>query len=246
MGARRQAQAPVGCAPEERDTAKGLEGAMARLRALARPDQLQGMARYGMSIEHRLGVSIPELRKLAKELGRDHELALALWETGYADARILAALVDDPRAVTVEQMDAWVLGLDSWDVCDQVCMALFDKTPLAWERVRVWAGREEEYVKRAAFSLIASLAWHDKRAEDSAFVALLPVIEAAATDERNYVKKAVSWALRHIGKRNMALRGQALDMAERLRASSSRAARWVGADAARELERARETKREEG
>jgi len=208
---------------------------MAQLHAAARPDQLAGMARYGISTANRLGVTMPELRRIAKQTGKDHDLALALWRTGIADARILASMVDEPQAVTAEQMDAWVADFDSWDVCDQVCMNLFDKTPLAWEKVREWAGRDGEYVKRAAFSLIASLAWHDKRAQDAAFIALLPVITAGAVDERNYVKKAVSWALRHIGKRNAALREVALATAHELSASASRPARWIGRDTVKDL-----------
>lgn len=211
------------------------EAVMAQLHAAAQPDQLAGMARYGMSTANRLGVTMPELRRIAKQTGKDHDLALALWQTGIADARILACMVDDPRAVTAEQMDAWAVDFDSWDVCDQVCMNLFDKTPLAWEKVREWAGRDEEYVKRAAFSLVASLAWHDKRAEDAAFIALLPLITAGAVDERNYVKKAVSWALRHIGKRNAALREVALATAQELSASTSRSARWIGRDTVKDL-----------
>lgn len=178
------------------------EDVLERLKEKARPDQLEGMARYGMAVQNRLGASIPDLRKLAKEPGKDHGLALELWKTGIAEARILAAMVDDPAQLTGEQMEDWVRDFDSWDICDQVCMNLFDKTPLAWEKVRDWSVREEEFVKRAAFSLIACLAWHDKKAEDARFIELLPLIAGAATDERNFVKKAVNWALRHIGKRN--------------------------------------------
>ena len=212
-----------------------VETIMAQLHAAARPDQLAGMARYGMRTTNRLGVTVPELRRIAKQTGKNHELALALWQTGVAEARILASMVDDPRAVTSDQMDAWAADFDSWDVCDQVCMNLFDKAPLAWEKVREWAVRDEEYVKRAAFSLLACLAWHDKRASDATFLAQLPLIAAAATDERNYVKKAVSWALRHIGKRNTALHAAALALAQELSASASRPARWIGRDTVRDL-----------
>ena len=212
-----------------------VDAVMAQLHAAARPDQLAGMARYGMSTDNRLGVTVPELRRIAKQSGKDHELALALWQTGIADARILASMVDEPQAVTAEQINAWVAEFDSWDVCDQVCMNLFDKTPLAWEKVREWAGRDEEYVKRAAFTLIACLAWHDKQAEDTAFIALLPTIVAGAADERNYVKKAVSWALRHIGKRNAALHEAALATAQELSASGSKSSRWIAGQTVKDL-----------
>jgi 3-methyladenine DNA glycosylase AlkD len=214
----------------------GVEEVLAMLRERARPDQLDGMSRFGIATDNRLGVSIPALRKLAKGIGKNHELALDLWKTGIQDAMILAAMIDDAAAVSEEQMEDWVQDFNSWDVCDQVCMNLFDKTPLAWKKVRDWAVREEEFVKRAAFSLIACLAWHDKEARDKSFIDLLPVIRTAATDERNYVKKAVSWALRHIGKRNLLLNGEALKAARQVREEDSRAARWVAAGALRELE----------
>ena len=207
-----------------------------RLREKARADQLDGMARYGMVTENRLGVSVPDMRRLAKELGKDHGLALQLWKTGVQEARILAALIDESHAVTEEQMEEWVKDFNSWDVCDQVCMNLFDKTPHAWKKVRDWSVREEEFVRRAAFSLIACLAWHDKKADDKMFVNLLPVIQDAATDERNYVKKAVNWALRHIGKRNLSLNREALQTARLIQKIDSRAARWIASDAIRELE----------
>lgn len=207
-----------------------------QLRAQARPDQVAGMGRYGMTTTGRLGVSVPTMRKLAKEAGRDHDLALALWKSGIPEARIVAALVGDPRQLTEEQMEDWVKDLDSWDVCDQVCMNLWDKTPLAWKKVRDWSEREEEFVKRAAFSLIACLAWHDKKAADEQFLALLPVVKYAATDERNYVKKAVNWALRHIGKRNQVLNRAAIETAREIGQLDSRAARWIASDAIRELE----------
>jgi 3-methyladenine DNA glycosylase AlkD len=207
-----------------------------RLRSKARPDNLDGMAKFGISIEQRLGVSVPDMRKLAKELGKDHELALGLWTTGIAEARIVASMVGVPAKLTEEQMEDWVKDFNSWDVCDQVCMNLFDKTPLAWKKVVEWSTRDEEFVKRAAFALIACLAWHDKTAEDEKFIELLPVIKQAATDERNFVRKAVNWALRHIGKRNLELNKAALRTAEEIRQIDSRAARWIASDAIRELE----------
>ncbi len=213
-----------------------LDHAMQLIRAEARPGEIAGMARFGLTPDRRLGLSVPAMRKIAKALGRDHRLALALWKTGIPDARIVASLVADPAALTARQMDAWVAGFNSWDVCDQVCGNLFDRSPLAWRKIRPWAARDEEYVRRAAFALIASLAVHDREASDASFQALLPIIAAAATDERNFVKKAVNWALRNIGKRNRRLRRAALATARRLRAVDSRAARWVAADAIRELE----------
>jgi 3-methyladenine DNA glycosylase AlkD len=206
-----------------------------RLREKARADQLDGMARYGIVTENRLGVSVPDMRRLAKEIGKDHGLALQLWKTGVQEARIMAALVDEAHAVTEEQMEEWVKDFNSWDVCDQVCMNLFDKTPHAWKKVRDWSVRGEEFVRRAAFSLIACLAWHDKMADDKMFVDLLPVIQEAATDERNYVKKAVNWALRHIGKRNLSLNREALQTARLIQKINSRTARWIASDAIREL-----------
>ena len=205
------------------------------LKRKADPTQVAGMGRYGMSTEQRLGVKVPEIRKLAKEIGKDHTLALVLWDSRLAEARILAGMLADPEALTEQQMEAWVVGIDSWDVCDQVCMNLFEKSPFALQKIHEWSQREEEFVKRAAFALIACLAWHDKGAGDAFFIDLLPVIQAGADDGRNYVKKAVSWALRHIGKRNQSLNVQAIQAAEEIAQQGSRAARWVAADVLREL-----------
>jgi len=207
-----------------------------KLQSKAQPEQLKGMAKYGMTVEQRLGVSVPDMRKLAKEIGRDHKLALDLWKTGIAEARILAAMVGDPAKLTEEQMEDWVKGINSWDVCDQVCMNLFEKNQLAWKKIVDWSEREEEFVKRTAFSLIACLAWHDKKASDEKFIELLPVIIQGATDERNFVKKAVNWALRNIGKRNLNLNEAAINTAKEIRRLDSKAARWVASDTLRELE----------
>lgn len=208
---------------------------MEKLTAQADPDQLEGMSRYGITTEKRLGVTVPQMRVIAKQTGKDHQLALALWETGIAEAMIVAAMVDVPAEVTEAQMEAWVVGFNSWDVCDQVCMNLFEKTPLAWDKIRDWSQREEEYVKRAAYALIACLAWHDKGASDGKFIALLPLIKSGASDERNYVKKAVSWALRNIGKRNSNLNAVALQTAQDLKEMDLKSARWIGSDAVRDL-----------
>ncbi len=212
-----------------------VEEVLKKLREKARPDHLEGMARYGMTTGNRLGVSVPEMRKMAKGIGKDHQLALELWRTGIPEAMMVASMVDAPEEVTEEQMEEWVKDFNSWDVCDQVCMNLFDKTSLAWKKVPDWSGREEEFVKRAAFSLIACLAWHDKETLDEEFIRLIPVIKEAATDERNYVKKAVNWALRHIGKRNLNLNGVAIKAAEEIREMDSKSARWIASDAIREL-----------
>jgi 3-methyladenine DNA glycosylase AlkD len=208
-----------------------------RLRALGSPGNAAGMARFGIRPAKALGVPIPALRAIARETGRDHALALALWETGIHEARILATMVDEPARVTPAQMTRWAEAFDSWDVCDQACGNLFRRTPHAWDLVPAWAAREEELVRRAGFSLLAALAVHDRKAPDARFVGAFPLIGRAATDPRNFVKKAVNWSLRQIGKRNPALRAEALVLAGRLAASQDPVARWVGKDAQRELAR---------
>jgi len=207
-----------------------------RLRAAANPENAAGMVRFGINPAGTLGVSIPTIRALAKGR-RDHQLALDLWASGIHEARILAAMVDDPAQVTEAQMEAWVLDFDSWDVCDQVCMNLFDRHPNAFIKVEEWAGRPEEFVKRAGFALMAVLAWHDKTAADEQFLAFLPIIQREADDKRNFVKKAVNWALRQIGKRNPVLNQAAIQIARELMQSESSTARWVATDALREFEK---------
>ena len=213
-----------------------VEEVLEKLKSNSRPDQLEGMARYGMAVERRLGVSIPDIRKIAKELGKDNKLALELWKTGIAEARIIAAMIDDPEKLTESQMEDWVKDINSWDICDQVCMNLFEKTPLAWQKIIDWSEREEEFVKRTVFALIACLAWHDKKAEDEKFIELFPVIMRGAVDERNFVKKAVNWALRNIGKRNLNLNKAAINAAKEIHRLDSKAARWIAFDTLRELE----------
>ena len=212
-----------------------VEEVLSQLESKSKPDKLQGMVRYGINIQNRLGVSIPELRKMAKTIGKDHELAIELWRTGIADARILAAMIEDPEMLDENQMEDWAKDIDSWDVGDQVCMNLFEKSPLAWKKVDDWSRREEEFVKRTAFGLLACLAWHDKNAEDKKFIKLFPVFARGALDERNSVKKAVSWALRNIGKRNSNLNRAALNEANRIRTLDSKSARWIARDVIREL-----------
>jgi 3-methyladenine DNA glycosylase AlkD len=194
-----------------------------------------GMARYAIPSDKAFGVSVGTLKQQAKHLGRNHELAAALWETGWYEARMLATFVDEPERVTAAQMDRWCRDFDNWAICDTACFALFDRTPHAWRKVDQWARWRDEFGKRAAFALLWSLTVHDKRAGDEPFARGLLLIERAATDERNFVKKAVNMALRAIGKRNPALNAAAVTVAKRLAASPQAAARWVGKDALREL-----------
>jgi 3-methyladenine DNA glycosylase AlkD len=205
------------------------------LERLGDRSRLEGMARFGIDTTRAVGVTVTELRRFARDLGHDHELAAALWASGVHEARLLASLVDEPAMVSEAQMEAWVADLDSWDVCDGVCGNLFDRTPFALDKAVEWSSREPEFQKRAAFALMASAAVHRKDLPDAAFASLLPVIRAQAIDERNYVKKAVSWALRQIGKRSSGLNRRAIRTAEQIERIDSRAARWVARDALREL-----------
>lgn len=211
------------------------EEVMKKLRSLSNPEAVKGMARYGINPENNLGVSIYKLRPIAKKIGKDHNLALNLWATGIHDARLLACFVDDPSKVTGEQMNSWAKDFDSWDICDQACTSLFDLTPLAWQKIFEWAEREEEFIKRGAFSLIAGLSVHDKKANDKRFEQFTQLIKKHSTDERNYVKKAVNWALRNIGKRNLTLNKQMIKLAEEILKIDSKTARWIAKDALREL-----------
>jgi 3-methyladenine DNA glycosylase AlkD len=206
-----------------------------QLEAIADPSRLAGMARYGISTTNALGVSVPELRRVARRMGNDHDRALALWTTGVHEARILASMTDEVERVTSSQMDAWARGFDSWDVCDQVCGNLFDRTPHAFRKARAWSGRRSEFVRRAGFATMACAAVHRKDVGDEPFDAFLPLIVGASTDERNDVKKAVNWALRQIGKRDSALNRRVIATAEEISGLDSGAARWIGADALREL-----------
>ena len=194
-----------------------------------------GMARYGIPSDHALGVTMANLKVLAKRLGRSHELAAALWDTGWYEARMLTSFVDEPARVTPAQMDRWCRDFDNWGICDTVCFHLFDRTPHAWRKVAQWRDRREEFVRRAAFALLWGLTVHDKDAADAQFADGLIFIERAATDQRHFVKKAVNMALRAIGKRNPALNAAALIVARRLADSEDASATWVGKDALREL-----------
>jgi 3-methyladenine DNA glycosylase AlkD len=205
------------------------------LRSLANPENVAGMARFGINPEKTYGISIPELRRIARQVGKDHELAQDLWDSGIHEARILACFIDEPAKVTEAQMDRWAADFDSWDVCDQCCGNLFDRTPFAYQKALEWSEYEQEFVKRAAFALMAYLAVHDKKAPDSPFEAFLPIIVRESSDDRNYVKKAVNWALRQIGKRSRYLNERAIEIAEEIKRTDSRAARWIASDALREL-----------
>jgi 3-methyladenine DNA glycosylase AlkD len=193
------------------------------------------MACYGINPKDTLGISIPTLRQMAKQIGKNHDLAQQLWASGIHEALILATLIDRPQEVTEAQMEAWANDFDSWDVCDQCCFNLFDKTPWAYQKAKEWSGRDEEFVKRAGFALMAGLAIHDKRAGDDAFLPFLPIIQREAIDSRNFVKKAVNWALRQIGKRNANLNQLAIELAGDIQKIDSKTARWIAADALREL-----------
>jgi 3-methyladenine DNA glycosylase AlkD len=195
----------------------------------------ENLARFGITANKAFGVSMSNVQALAKRLGRSHELAAALWDTGWYEARLLTSFVDEPALVTPEQMDRWCRDFDNWGVCDTLCFHLFDRTAHAWAKVHQWSREEDEFVKRAAFALLASLAGHDKKAGDTVFAECLPLIERAATDERNFVKKGVNWALRRVGRRSAMLHSASINVAERLAESNGAAARWVGKDALREL-----------
>jgi 3-methyladenine DNA glycosylase AlkD len=211
-----------------------LNDVLDRLHALASPEHAAGMARFGINPYRTLGISIYDLRKIAKGIGTDHALALQLWDSGIHEARILASYIADPRQISAAQIEQCVADFDSWDVCDQV-VALFSETPFAYSKVAEWAQRPETFVKRAAFALVAELAAHDKHATDEQLAQFFPLIVRASDDDRNFVKKAVNWALRNLGKRNQALNERAIATARQIQASGSRTARWIAADALREL-----------
>jgi 3-methyladenine DNA glycosylase AlkD len=206
-----------------------------RLKSKSDPAAVRGMARFGITPAQAYGWSAPALKKFAREIGKDHDLAQRLWSTGILEARALAGLIDEKEKVSEPQMEDWVKDFDSWSVCDGTCLNLFRYTPLAYKKCREWSERQEEFVKRAAFSLMACLAVHDKAADDRKFLRFLPLIKRQARDERNYVKKAVNWALRQIGKRNQRLHRAAIEAAEDIHELNSPSARWIASDALREL-----------
>jgi len=208
---------------------------LARMEEIGSPRVVEKMSYFGIRAPRAYGLSAPQMHALAREAGRDHALALALWRSGVHDARHIAAMVADPAQVSESLMESWAREFASWDVVDTCCCYLFVHTAHAWEKAAAWSRRREEFVKRAAFSTIAYLAVHDKAAQDAKFARLLPIIEREAGDERNFVRKAVNWALRQIGKRNLRLNRLAIAAAKRIRRQGSRSARWIAADALREL-----------
>ncbi len=212
-----------------------VQAALSSLEKMSTRKDRDNLARFGITASKAFGVSMANIQVVAKRLGRSHELAAALWDTGWYEARMLTSFVDEPARVTPAQMDRWCRDFDNWGICDTLCFNLFDRTPHAWAKVTQWSGKRDEFVKRAAFALLWGLTVHDKAAGDGPFVEGLVLIERAATDERNFVKKAVNMALRAVGKRNAALNAAAVETARRLAASPDATARWVGKDALREL-----------
>lgn len=211
------------------------EEVIKKLKTLKNPKNVEGMARFGINPDKTLGVSVPYLRKTAKQAGRNHELALKLWKSGIHEARILASMVDEIKKVDEQQMDSWIKGFDSWDVCDQCCMNLFYQHPLAYKKAAQWATLKQEFEKRAGFALMACLAWKDKNADDKQYFPFFDLIKKYSTDERNFVKKAVNWALRQIGKKNLNLNKKAIKTAEEIQKINSKSSRWVANDALKEL-----------
>jgi len=212
-----------------------VQSVLAELERMSSARDRDNLARFGITAGKAFGVSMAKIHVLARGLGRDHALAAALWKTGWYEARLLTSFVDEPARVSAAQMDRWCRDFDNWGICDTLCFHLFDRTPHAWSRVDKWHDHRDEFVKRAAFALLASLALHDKASSDQPFVERLVLIERAAPDNRNFVKKGVSWALRLIGRRNQALNAHALTLARQLSSSPEAAARWIGRGAVKEL-----------
>ena len=205
------------------------------LRSLRNPENIRGMARYGLNSPGTLGICMPDLMRIAKRTGKDHELAQRLWDSGIFEARVLAFRIDEWRLVTEQQMEHWAEGFDNWGIVDGCCGHLFDKTPFAYKKAAEWSGRKEEFVKRAGFTMMATLTVHDKKAEDEKMRRFLPLILKGATDDRKYVSKSVNWALRQIGKRNISLNKEAIKVAKRISKIGSTSAKWIASDALREL-----------
>jgi len=211
------------------------EDILLKLKSLSNPKAVEGMRRYGITPEETFGVSIPNLRKIAREIGINHNLALKLWNINIRETRILASMIDDPKLVSEEQMEDWVKTFDYWEICDQVCQNLFAHTRFAYSKALEWSKRKEEFVKRAGFTIMARLAVGDKKKEDKEFEEFLKVIVDEVVDDRTYVKKAVNWALRQIGKRNLYLNKKAIETALKIKELDSKTARWIASDALREL-----------
>ena len=206
------------------------------LKSLSNAHNVEGMKRFGINGKVMLGVSNSDLYPIAKEIGKNHELALKLWESGIQESRTLASFIDDPKLVTENQMEKWVNDFDNWAVCDSVCMHLFDRTSLVHKKIKDWVKDEKEFVRRAGFVLMACLAVHDKKMPDKEFIKFFPTIKKYSTDERNFVRKAVNWALRQIGKRNETLRKASIKLGKEIEKIDSKSARWIAKDALRELE----------
>jgi 3-methyladenine DNA glycosylase AlkD len=211
------------------------EDVIKQLELMGDPKNIEGMGRFGIKTENNLGNSVTTLRNFAKRIGKDHNLAVKLWGSGIRDARMVAACIEDPKTISEEQVERWVKDFDSWDICDHCCGHLIDKTPFAYEKAIEWSKRKEEFQKRAGFALMAWLATHDKKAEDSKFEKFLTTIKRESTDERNYVRKAANWALRNIGKRDIAMNKKAIAMAKEIQKIDSKTAKWIASDAIREL-----------
>ena len=211
------------------------EQILKKLKSMENKKNKEGMARFGINTKRAYGVSIYDLKPMAKKMGRNHKLAQKLWASKIHEARMLAAFTDEPDKVMEKQMEKWVKNFDSWDICDQTCTYLFDKTPYAYKKAVEWSKRKEEFVKRAGFVMMAALSVHDKKAKDKQFEKFFPIIVRESTDERNFVKKAVNWALRQIGKRNKVLNKKAIKIAKEIKKKDSKAARWIASDALKEL-----------
>jgi 3-methyladenine DNA glycosylase AlkD len=208
---------------------------MNQLKSMENPENIKGMGRFGIKTENNLGISVTELRKYAKKIGKDHDLAVRLWKTGIRDARMIAACIEDPNTISEGQVEEWVKDFDSWDICDHTCGHLLDKTPFAYTKAKEWTSRSKEFHKRAGFALMAWLAVHDKKVDDLEFEKFLPLIKRESIDERNFIKKAVNWALRNIGKRNISMNKKAINAAIEIQKIDAKSARWIAGDAIREL-----------
>jgi len=220
------------------------EEVIEKLESLKNPKNVEGMARFGIRPKTKVyGIPVPETRKIAKQVGKDHELALKLWDSGIHEARILAGYIEDPGKVTQKQFEKWIKDFDSWDVVDQVCSSVLDKTRFAYKKIFELAKRKEEFVKRTAFTLICCLTVHDKKMPDKYFIKFFPIIKKASTDERNFVKKAVNWALRQIGKRNKKLNVQAVKLAKEIQQINLKSAKWIASNALSELKNKKVLKR---
>ena len=217
---------------KENDSLKDI---LEKLEALSNPENVAGMTKFGIKSVKTYGVHIPDLRKIAKTIGKNHRLALQLWNVKTRETRILASMIDSPEGVPEDQMESWVKEFDNWETCDQVCQNLFTHTSLAYQKAVEWSQRKEEFIKRAGFVIMARLAVKDKKAEDKEFEKFLPIIKREAADDRNYVKKAVSWALRQIGKRNLYLNKKAIETAREIEQTNAKSAKWIARDALKEL-----------